>query len=312
VLEPDGRIVVGGEFNGVNGFTRGGIARLNVNGSLDQSFDAGSVGAVGAIERLVDGKYLVAANGVFRLNNNGTRDTSFQAVTADAAVNALFVEPNGSIIIGGAFTALGGVPRSRIARLTVNGTLDANFLPAGADNVVRVIAGQPGGKVIVAGIFSTLQNHTRLGIARLSATPPASYDFDGDRRADVSLFRPSNGVWYILPSQSGGFYGFPFGQSGDLIAPGDYDGDGKTDVAVFRPVVPGAGDQAYFYILNSADNSFRAVGFGTNGDVPVSGDYDGDGKADLAVYRALLRQADKASFIIARHHSQRLISTRFH
>jgi hypothetical protein len=111
------------------------------------------------------------------------------------------------------------------------------------------------------------------------------YDYDGDGRADVAVFRPSNGNWYILPSQNNAFYGFPFGQAGDRIAPADYDGDGKTDIAVFRDVVPGAGNFAYFYILNSADNSFRPVQFGATGDIPVSGDWDGDGKADLAVYR---------------------------
>ncbi|MBV9957950.1 MAG: VCBS repeat-containing protein, partial [Acidobacteria bacterium] len=59
----------------------------------------------------------------------------------------------------------------------------------------------------------------------------------------------------------------------------DFDGDGLTDLSVFRP---GAG---YWYILNSADNSFRAIPFGTNGDLPVAADYDGDGKTDVAVFR---------------------------
>ena len=129
---------------------------------------------------------------------------------------------------------------------------------------------------------------TRLGIARLNVSAfrfVTDFDFDGDSRADVAVFRPANGNWYILPSQSGSFYGFPFGQSGDLIAPADYDGDGRADVAVFRGAVPGAGNFAYFYILNSSDNSFRPVQFGATGDVPVSGDWDGDGIGDLAVYR---------------------------
>jgi hypothetical protein len=129
------------------------------------------------------------------------------------------------------------------------------------------------------------------------------FDFDGDRKADLAVFRSSNGFWYILPSQTNAFYGFPFGQAGDQIAPADYDGDGKTDVAVFRDVVPGAGTLAYFYILNSSDNSFRPVQFGATGDVQMAGDWDGDGKADLAVYRAA-SSAGGQSFFYYRPSSQ--------
>nr|MBA2735398.1 VCBS repeat-containing protein [Pyrinomonadaceae bacterium] len=85
--------------------------------------------------------------------------------------------------------------------------------------------------------------------------------------------------------QNNSFIPFKFGQSGDRIAPADYDGDGRTDFAVFRDVVFGAGNKAYFYVTNSSDDSFRPEQFGATGDVPVSGDWDGDGKADLAVYR---------------------------
>jgi hypothetical protein len=111
------------------------------------------------------------------------------------------------------------------------------------------------------------------------------FDFDGDNRDDISVFRPSNGTWYRINSSNNTFYAVQFGFGFDQIAPADYDGDGKTDIAVFRGLVPGAGDLAYFYILNSSDNSFRAVQFGQRNDLPVPGDYDGDGKADVAVWR---------------------------
>ncbi|HLM62104.1 MAG TPA: VCBS repeat-containing protein, partial [Pyrinomonadaceae bacterium] len=129
---------------------------------------------------------------------------------------------------------------------------------------------------------------TRLGIARLNVVPfrnVTPYDFDGDGKADLSVFRPSSGTWYWINSSSSVWSGRQFGANNDRPAPADYDGDARTDTAVFRDVVPGAGNFAYFYIINSLDNSFRPVQFGTTGDVPVSGDWDGDGKADLAVYR---------------------------
>ncbi len=103
-------------------------------------------------------------------------------------------------------------------------------------------------------------------------------DFDGDSRADISVFRPNNGTWYRLDSVNGAFRANQFGANGDIVAPGDFDGDGKTDLNVWRNGV--------FYTLRSADNTFNAVAFGIDTDDPQAcADYDGDGKADYTVYR---------------------------
>lgn len=105
-----------------------------------------------------------------------------------------------------------------------------------------------------------------------------AFDFDGDGRSDISVFRPSNSGWYLLRSTAG-FWVPVWGLSTDVQVPADYDGDLKTDVAVWRPSV---GD---FYILNSFNNTVRVENFGLSGDIPTGGDWDGDGKADLAVFR---------------------------
>jgi hypothetical protein len=67
--------------------------------------------------------------------------------------------------------------------------------------------------------------------------------FDGDSKSDVSVFRPSNGAWYLNQSANG-FTGVSFGQNGDRIVPADYDGDGKTDVAVFTEMERGISTEA--------------------------------------------------------------------
>ncbi|MEZ5307735.1 MAG: M36 family metallopeptidase [Pyrinomonadaceae bacterium] len=108
-------------------------------------------------------------------------------------------------------------------------------------------------------------------------------DFDGDGRTDLSVFRGSEGNWYINGSTDG-FYALNWGIDSDQLAPGDYDGDGKADTAVFRPsATDGTPD---WWVLNS--NGFLVSGaeWGLPGDTPVVGDYDGDGKDDIAVYRS--------------------------
>ena len=113
------------------------------------------------------------------------------------------------------------------------------------------------------------------GVERVAA-PLTRFDYDADGKADLSVYRPGNGTWYLQQSTAG-FTAVPFGLSTDLIAPEDFDGDGKTDIAVFR--------SGAWYIQQSSAG-FTSVSFGTAGDIPMPGDFDGDNKADVAVFRA--------------------------
>lgn len=103
-------------------------------------------------------------------------------------------------------------------------------------------------------------------------------DYNGDGKADFSIFRPENNTWYIMTGSGFIFQQFGISNS-DYMTPGDYDGDGKGDIAVWRDT------DGIWYWLNSSDNTFSGVSFGLTGDQPVARDYDGDGKTDHAVIR---------------------------
>jgi hypothetical protein len=136
------------------------------------------------------------------------------------------------------------------------------------------ILGAPGGQAT---------GDNERGSAYIYASPnvagSAPFDFDGDSKTDISIFRPSNGEWWYLKSSNGGNAAFQFGNSSDKLAPADFTGDGKTDIAVWRP------STGEWFVLRSEDYSYYSFPFGTNGDVPAPADFDGDAKADVAVFR---------------------------
>ena len=115
-----------------------------------------------------------------------------------------------------------------------------------------------------------------------SAQPGTAFDFDGDSKADISIYRPngtSGGEWWWLKSSNGGNGATQFGSSTDTVVPADFTGDNKTDIAFWRP------STGFWYVLRSDDFSFFAFPFGSGGDVPAPADYDADGKSDAAVFR---------------------------
>jgi len=185
-LQPDGKVLIGGWFTTVNGVSRNRIARLNVDGSLDTSFQEGMTGAAGEVRSVAlqpDGKVLiggtfttvngVSRNRIGRLNVDGSLDTSFlNGMTgATGEVNPVVLQPDGKVLIGGFFTTVNGVSRNRIARLNADGGLDTSFQDAmsGANNPVYSLDLQPDGKVLIGGFFTMVNGVTRNRVARLNA-----------------------------------------------------------------------------------------------------------------------------------------------
>jgi FG-GAP-like repeat len=109
--------------------------------------------------------------------------------------------------------------------------------------------------------------------------PTSVFDFDGDAKTDIAIYRPTLGQWWYLRSSDNANRAFQFGANGDKIVPADYTGDGKTDIATFTP------STGFWNILRSEDSTFYGFPFGANGDTAAPADYDGDGKADAAVFR---------------------------
>ena len=183
VLQPDGKIVLGGLFALVNGTTANGVVRLNPNGSIDNSFNQTS-GANNFVEELAvqnDGKILVGGNfqvynGVdvgylTRVNNDGSIDSTFSGFSGvNAQLQAIAIQPDNKILIGGGFTSVNGISRNRIARLNSDGSLDLTFnIGTGFDNNVFEVTQQQDGKILVGGNFVFYDGNLSRRLIRLNS-----------------------------------------------------------------------------------------------------------------------------------------------
>ncbi|SFB08361.1 delta-60 repeat domain-containing protein/Por secretion system C-terminal sorting domain-containing protein, partial [Flavobacterium swingsii] len=209
-IQPDGKILVGGNFTTYKGVTQNRIIRLNTDGTKDTTFTTG-IGFNSVVDDIAiqsDGKILVGGlfttyqgvtqNRIIRLNSDGTKDTTFNTGTGfNNPVYAIAIQPDGKILVGGNFTTYKGVTQNRIIRLNTDGTKDTTFnTGTGFNNYVFAIAIQPDGKILVGGYFTTYKGVTQNYIIRLNS--------DGSKDSTFNIGTGFNSIVDDIAIQSDG------------------------------------------------------------------------------------------------------------
>lgn len=253
LIQPDGKIIVSGQFVQFNGINKNVLVRLNQNGSLDAPFNAGT--------------------------------------GPDWIVHTLGLQPDGKILIGGTFTLYDGQSRPRVARLNANGSLDTTFNPAtGANAAVWSSALQPNGKWLIGGDFTVYNGIFRSRIARVTAYPCTTQVTNNTSASSICLGQSKTltgtpgGVWKITYG-SGTISGNTFTATGSTGLVSIYNdlGGCLSPLVTFQvdslpplPVLPPipavcAGDSAVITPL-AGGASYRFYSTNTGGSPMLNGD----------------------------------------
>jgi len=266
VIQSDGKIIIGGQFTSYNGTPRNHIARLNIDGMLDDTFDPGTgVGGTGfttvnTIALQSNGKIVIGGrfnsyngtqrNNIALLNADGTLDTTFDPGTGtENSVSTTTIQNDGKIIIGGYFTSYNGTPRNHIARLNNDGSIDASFNPGtGASGTVYTTTMQNDGKIIIGGDFTSYNGTTSNYIARLNADGTLDASFNPSSGANDQVITTAVQIdgRIIIGGDFTSYNGTPRNYIARLNA------DGTLD-ATFNPGT-GANDYVMTTALQSDDN----------------------------------------------------------
>ncbi len=180
---PNGKYIVGGEFRNISGEAANNIARLNQDGSFDNTFSGNANAVVNAVFPLADGKLLISGdfsqyngisrNRIVRINSDGSLDSTFDISSGTTTISVVGVQPDEKILVQGAFTSIGGVQRNRFARLNQDGTVDTSFEvgssigPVGGGTYINKAFVLPDLSMILIGKFPSYQSIERNGIVKI-------------------------------------------------------------------------------------------------------------------------------------------------
>jgi uncharacterized delta-60 repeat protein len=280
VLQADGKILVGGSFvqlfpaGTATGSVSAHIARLNPDGSVDTTYNPSCNGVVNSIGLQADGRIVIGGNfteifansaiatssrnNVARINADGSLDATFNP-DDNGRILAMAQQPNGSILLGGTFTSIGGVTRQNLARVSASGALDATFNPTLNAAVLQILV-QSDSKILIMGGFTNVDGVTRNAIARLNP----------DGTLDTTYNPNPNGPVSQMALQS----------DGNLVIVGAFSGtqgNGASTVTVESgfAVINGDGTTNVGLPNLSADSKIDAVVIQSNQQIVVAGEFTG-------------------------------------
>lgn len=264
LVQPDGKILIIGGFTSYNGTTQNNISRLNVDGSLDNTFNSG-IGANSSISDFIlqsDGKIIIAGaftsynsvarNKIARLNSDGSLDSAFilgngTAINIDSGgIESIAIRPDNKIMIGGSFTTnlTGFNPTDRLARLNSDGSFDLSFQSgSGPNSSVESIIIQPDGKILLGGDFTSYRNLSRKGICRIN-----------DDGSIDGTFNPGTGI------SGGSFKNINLLTDGSIFIYGaftSYDGTAKNCIAKLNS--NGSLDINFDTVINTSYNAHKGI-----------------------------------------------------
>ncbi|MBO9703287.1 MAG: T9SS type A sorting domain-containing protein [Sporocytophaga sp.] len=267
----DKKIIVAGEFTSYNGTTVNRIARLNEDGSLDETFNPGGTGAnstIHAVEIQKDGKILIGGsfftyngegvNRLARLNADGTYDNSFNIGGGfNNTIYAIAIQEDTKIVVGGAFTVFNNGSINRIARLTATGSKDDTFVVTTALNgEPRSIIIQPDQKILASGLFSTYNGAAAQGVVRINV--------DGSKDNSLNSSTGASSEVWTMALQS----------DGKIILGGSFTKyKGITKNYLVRINSDGAIDNT-FAMGSGADVDIHAVTVQNDGKIIIGGEFN--------------------------------------